>query len=85
MSVIPVISGQQYETFCILMTKRERGDETQILEFPIFFLANSLHTPYSTLYLSTISKLAKWTIANGLLASPQGARFSAIREKSPSC
>jgi hypothetical protein len=53
----------------------ECGNEPQILEFPIFSLANDLHTPYSTLYLSTVNELAKWTIATGFSASPLGRAF----------
>lgn len=45
-------------------------DKPQILEFPIFFLAKDLHTPYSTLYLSTMYVLAKWTIANRFRQAP---------------
>jgi hypothetical protein len=56
--------------------------KAKILEFPIFFLANSLHTAYSTLYLSTVSLLAKWTIAIGI-SDPLGIAFLIFLEKPP--
>ena len=43
-------------------------------------LANDLHTPYSTLYSSTVQLLAKWTIANGFQQAPRTAFLA--REKS---
>jgi hypothetical protein len=54
---------------------RDNPNSTENLEFPIILLANDLHTPYSTLYLSTLSLLAKWTIAYGIQQAPRD-RFS---------
>ena len=41
-----------------------------------FSLANPLHIAYSPLYSSTVSVLAKWTIANRFSVMPLGCSFS---------
>jgi hypothetical protein len=43
-----------------------------------------LHTPYSTLYLSTVSLLAKWTIASSIQQALKGIAFLIILESHPS-
>ncbi len=54
----------------------------EILEFPIFPLANDLHIAYSTLYLRTVYIMAKWTIANSLRQRPLEGLFARVKKPS---
>jgi len=61
--------------------KRAAGFFLKIKNSKIY-LANVLHTLYSTLYLSTVRVLAKWTITNSFQQAPREPAFLAIL-KSP--
>jgi hypothetical protein len=70
--------GQQYEIICIFVTNPNPGE---ILEFPIFLLANDCHFAYSTLYLRTIVNWPSGRLPGRFSAYPQVRLFT----ESPYC